>query len=63
MVQYWRQVGITWLQYATFCARLVRNSVKPDTKKKIAERDTILFSVSQWSQGAKGTAGIHRIFR
>lgn len=62
MVQYWRQVGVTWLQYSSFCARLLRSSVKPEAKKKIGDRENIFFSISEWKQGAKNQASEYFMF-
>lgn len=51
MVQYWRQSGLNYVAYANTCAKMVRAVLKPDVRRKVAERDMVQFNFSKYTGG------------
>lgn len=52
MVQFWKQVGFSYLKYANLCAKMVRNSLKePYKTKAISERESFNFNFYEWKNG------------
>jgi F-type H+-transporting ATPase subunit epsilon len=57
MVQFWRQAGMSYLQYTNLCARLVRRCIRGTETKRTQVRDTSDFTVIEWKGGKKERKG------
>jgi F-type H+-transporting ATPase subunit epsilon len=51
MVQYWRQVGITYIKYLNLNAMMTRRCLKEPLKTKALERDGVHFNIAEWKNG------------
>uniref|UniRef100_A0A1W7RAZ0 ATP synthase subunit epsilon, mitochondrial n=1 Tax=Hadrurus spadix TaxID=141984 RepID=A0A1W7RAZ0_9SCOR len=48
---YWRQAGLTYLQFSSIAARLVRRAVKAEFRFDIQGREESLMKKTLWKDG------------
>ncbi|XP_078688850.1 ATP synthase F(1) complex subunit epsilon, mitochondrial-like [Branchiostoma floridae x Branchiostoma belcheri] len=51
MVAYWRQAGMSYLQYSGICARLLRRVLKPELQESAMKRETHNIKKLKWEEG------------
>ncbi|XP_074615876.1 ATP synthase F(1) complex subunit epsilon, mitochondrial-like [Acropora palmata] len=51
MVSYWRQAGLSYLNFSTICARLVRRCLKPELRVEALKREESLMKTVKWEGG------------
>ncbi|XP_078607856.1 ATP synthase F(1) complex subunit epsilon, mitochondrial-like [Branchiostoma floridae x Branchiostoma japonicum] len=51
MVAYWRQAGMSYLQYSGICARLLRRVLKPELQDSAMKREAQHLSKLKWEAG------------
>lgn len=51
MVSYWRQAGLSYLNFSTICARLVRRCLKPDFRVEALKREESIMKTVKWEGG------------
>lgn len=51
MVSYWRQAGLSYLNYSSICARLVRRCLKPELRVEALKREDSLMKSVKWEGG------------
>lgn len=51
MPSFWSQGGYSYMKYASLCARLLRNTLKPEYRHLVAAREKGQFNITQWSNG------------
>ncbi|KND00453.1 uncharacterized protein SPPG_04771 [Spizellomyces punctatus DAOM BR117] len=54
MTFYWREAGLTYLQYANITAKALRNVLKEQAKVVALRREEQYVKVQLWSQGKQG---------
>ncbi|XP_077861735.1 ATP synthase F(1) complex subunit epsilon, mitochondrial-like [Saccoglossus kowalevskii] len=51
MVAAWRQAGMSYIQYSSLCARLLRRALKPDAQAKAMKKEETFSKVNVWKDG------------
>ncbi|KAI8378835.1 mitochondrial ATP synthase epsilon chain-domain-containing protein [Choanephora cucurbitarum] len=49
----WKAAGITYLQYASICARAVRNSLKDEVRAPALRREANNLKFAKWENGVQ----------
>ncbi|KAI8374785.1 mitochondrial ATP synthase epsilon chain-domain-containing protein [Blakeslea trispora] len=49
----WKAAGITYLQYASICARAVRNSLKDEVRAPAVRREINNLKFAKWENGVQ----------
>ncbi|KAK0572772.1 hypothetical protein LWI29_036991 [Acer saccharum] len=48
---FWRAAGMTYINYANLCAKMVRNCLKEPHKSEAISREKVHYSISKWADG------------
>ncbi|KXS21301.1 hypothetical protein M427DRAFT_51536 [Gonapodya prolifera JEL478] len=51
---YWRNAGLSYLQYANICARVLRSSVKDEFRAVMLRRQEQIVKSAKWDAGKMG---------
>ncbi|TPX32132.1 hypothetical protein SmJEL517_g04703 [Synchytrium microbalum] len=51
---YWREVGMTYLQYANITARALRSVLKDEFKVQALKREEQYLKMAKWTAGKQG---------
>ena len=54
---FWRVKGISYLQYLSIGANVVRNSLKEPLRTEALKRSNVHYAVSNWTDGNPGPVG------
>ncbi|KAK2646427.1 hypothetical protein Ddye_021622 [Dipteronia dyeriana] len=48
---FWRAAGMTYVNYSSLCAKMVRNCLKEPHKSEAISREKVHYSISKWTDG------------
>ncbi|XP_037816583.1 protein stunted-like [Lucilia sericata] len=51
MTNYWREVGLNYIQYSNICAKVVRQALRADLRADAVKRDVSHVKFTQWKDG------------
>ncbi|KAI9096942.1 mitochondrial ATP synthase epsilon chain-domain-containing protein [Phlyctochytrium arcticum] len=57
-MSYWREAGMTYLQYANITARALRNVLKAQPKTMAIRREEQYVKVQAWKDGKQGESRV-----
>ncbi|KAJ8297548.1 hypothetical protein KUTeg_024079 [Tegillarca granosa] len=50
-MSFWRQAGLSYIQFSAVCARAVRQALKPELREKALVRDQSFIKSTKWADG------------